>query len=36
MHKIIRALFAIVLSVLIVSPVYAEESDTVEFMLSGK
>lgn len=36
MHKIIRALFAIVLSALIVSPVYAEESDTVEFMLSGK
>lgn len=36
MHKIIRALFAIVLSVLIVSPVYAEESDTVEFMFSGK
>ena len=36
MHKIIRALFAIVLSVLTVSPVYAEESDTVEFMLSGK
>lgn len=36
MHKIIRALFAIVLSVLTVSPVYAEESDTVEFVLSGK
>lgn len=36
MHKIIRALFAIVLSALIVSPVYAEESDTVEFTIGGE
>ena len=36
MQKIIKILFTVILSALIVSPVHAEESDTVEFMLSGK
>ena len=34
MQKFIRVLFAIILSTLIVSPVYAEESGTVEFTFS--
>lgn len=36
MQKLIKILFTVILSALIVSPVHAEESDTVEFMLSGK
>ena len=36
MQKIIKILFTVILSALIVSPVHAEESDTVKFMLSGK
>ena len=36
MQKFIRVLFAIILSMLIVSPVHAEESGTVEFTISGE
>lgn len=36
MQKLIKILFTVILSALIVSPVHAEESDTVEFVLSRK
>lgn len=36
MQKFIRVLFAIILSTLIVSPVHAEETGDVEFMISGE